>query len=224
VKSDYFHKDMLKLKGNKYLHVSIFEKINDLPAMKPSPEHFLQSLSHIAPLSHEARELFATHTTSQMVRKGDYLLQEGQRCQHIWFIETGACRAFQHHHEKEINTGFYFENTFLTNLNSLRNNTPADYNIQTIEAGILWKWHKDDLFSLYQQSPEITAFGRQWLEHLFIEQEKHHHWLKRNNPEERYQSILTTQPELLQRVSLTQLSSYLGISRETLSRIRRRLH
>ena len=214
---------MLKLKGNKYLHVSIFEKINDLPVMKSSPEHFLESLSYIAPLSHEAMELFAAHTTLQMVKKGDYLLREGQRCQYIWFIETGACRAFQHHNEKEINTGFYFENTFLTNLNSLRNNVPADYNIQTIEAGTLWQWHKDDLFSLYQQSPEITAFGRQCLEHLFIEQEKHNHWLKRNSPEERYQSILNNQPELLQRVSLTQLSSYLGISRETLSRIRRRL-
>lgn len=191
--------------------------------MKPSPVHFLQSLLHIASLSHEARDLFAEKATSQKVKKGDYLLREGQHCQYIWFIESGACRAFHYHHEKEINTGFYFENTFLTNLNSLRNNVPADYNIQTTAAGSLWKWHKNDLFLLYEQSSEIAAFGRQWLEHLFIEQEKHTHWLKKNSPEERYLSILNFQPALLQRVSLTHLSSYLGISRETLSRIRRRL-
>ncbi|WP_142684128.1 Crp/Fnr family transcriptional regulator [Chitinophaga polysaccharea] len=191
--------------------------------MKPSPVHFLQSLLHIASLSHEARELFAGKAICQKVKKGDYLLREEQHCHYIWFIESGACRAFHYYHEREINTGFYFENTFLTNLNSLRNNVPADYNIQATEAASLWKWHKGDLFLLYGQSPEIAAFGRQWLEHLFIEQEKHTHWLKKNSPEERYQSILDTQPDLLQRVSLTQLSSYLGVSRETLSRIRRRL-
>lgn len=191
--------------------------------MKATPQHFLQSLSHIAPLGPEAMALFSSKAIAQMVTKGDYLLREDQYCQYIWFVETGSCRAFHHHNNKEINTGFYFENTFLTNLNSLRNNVPADYNLQVMEAGSVWKWHKDDLFQLYQQSPEITAFGRLWLEHLFIAQETRTHWLQKNTPEERYQSILTHQPELLQRVSLTQLSSYLGISRETLSRIRRRL-
>ncbi len=191
--------------------------------MKANPQHFLQSLSRIAPLGPEAMALFSSKAIAQIVKKDDYLLREDQYCQYIWFVETGACRAFHYHNNKEINTGFYFENTFLTNLNSLRNNVPANYNLQVMEAGSLWKWHKDDLFQLYQQSPEITAFGRLWLEHLYIAQETHTHWLQKNTPEERYQSILNHQPELLQRVSLTQLSSYLGISRETLSRIRRRL-
>ncbi|SEW21735.1 Crp/Fnr family transcriptional regulator [Chitinophaga arvensicola] len=191
--------------------------------MNTSPQHFLQSLAHIAPLSEAAMALFTSKAILQMVKKDDYLLREDQHCQYIWFVETGACRTFHDHNNKEVNTGFYFENTFFTHLYSLRNNVPADYNIQVMETGCLWKWHKDDLFHLYQQSPEITAFGRLWLEHLFIMQETRTHWLQRNTPEERYQSILKDQPELLQRVSLTQLSSYLGISRETISRIRRRL-
>ncbi|MBO9729228.1 MAG: Crp/Fnr family transcriptional regulator [Chitinophaga sp.] len=191
--------------------------------MKSIPAHLPETLYHIASMSNEAMSLFLNSAQHQIVKKGDYLLSEGQRCHAIWFIETGACRAFYNNPPKETNTSFYFENTFFTNLNSLRNNVSSDYNIQAMEAAVLWRWHKEELSRLYELSPEIVAFGRQWLEHLVIAQEKHTSWLKKNTPEERYQSILTHHPELVQRVSITHLSSYLGISRETLSRIRRRI-
>lgn len=193
-----------------------------LHVMKSTPQHLLESLSHIAPLAPEPMALFLESAQTQMVKKGDYLLREGQYCQYIWFIETGACRAFYNNEIKEINTGFYFENTFLTNMNSLRNGVHTEYNIQAMEITTLWRWHKEEIFRLYGLSPEIAAFGRQWLEYLLIAQEKHSSWLKKYTPEERYQSILNDYPELLKRVSLTLISSYLGISRETLSRIRRR--
>jgi CRP-like cAMP-binding protein len=214
---------MLKSGAIKYLLVSIFEKQMHLRRMKSAPQHLLESLSHIAPLAPGAMSLFLSGAQQQMVKRDDYLLQEGHRCHYIWFIETGACRAFYDNGTKETNTAFYFENTFLTNMNSLRNNVSSEYNIQAMEATTLWRWHKEELFRLYELSPDIAVFGRQWLEHLLIVQETHTNWLKKNNPEERYLSILNHHPELIQRVSLTQLSSYLGISRETLSRIRRRL-
>jgi CRP-like cAMP-binding protein len=191
--------------------------------MNTIPKNLQTSISNIAPLTGDALELFINAAQKQMVKKGDYLLQEGNRCHYIWFIETGACRSFYDNKNKETNTGFYFENTFITNLKSLRGNEPSVYNIQAIETSILRRWHKDELRSLYGQSPDIAAFGQQWLEQLLIAQETHIHWLKKYTPEERYQSILSNSPELIRRVSLTQLSSYLGISRETLSRIRRRL-
>lgn len=194
-----------------------------LHTMQNMAPRLLESLARIAPLSREAIDLFTDSAQVQVVKKGNSLLAEGQHCHHIWFIENGACRAFYSNGIKEINTGFFFENTFVTNLKSLRNNEPSEYNIQAMEGGVLWRWHKEGLFQLYRQSPEIAAFGRQWLEQLLIAQETHTHWLKKNSPEERYLSVLSGHPELIQRVSLTQLSSYLGISRETLSRIRHRL-
>ncbi|NLR61624.1 Crp/Fnr family transcriptional regulator [Chitinophaga polysaccharea] len=191
--------------------------------MKATSSHLSENLCHIASLTPDAMQLLIDNANTEVVNKGDYLLREGQRCQCIWFIENGACRAFHDKDAREINTAFYFENTFFTDMKSLRNNTSTEYNLQAMEKTILWKWHKDTLSHLYQLSPEITAFGRQWLEHLLIVQETHIQWLTKNTPEERYQAILTHHPELVQRVPLTQLCSYLGISRETLSRIRRRL-
>lgn len=214
---------MLKYSAIKYLIVSIFKKETHLHCMKCTPQHLLESLSHIAPMDAGAMSLFLDGAQQQKVKRDDYLLQEGHRCHYIWFIETGACRAFYDNGKKETNTAFYFENTFFTNLNSLRNNVSSAYNIQAMEGTTLWRWHKEELSRLYGISPGIVVFGRQWLEHLLIAQETHNDWLRKNTPEERYQSILTHHPELIQRVSLTQLSSYLGISRETLSRIRRRM-
>lgn len=191
--------------------------------MKATSSHLPENLTHIASLSPDAMQLLIGNANTEVVNKGDYLLREGQHCQYIWFVETGACRAFHDKDAREINTAFYFENTFFTDIKSLRTNTSAEYNLQAMEKTTLWKWHKDTLSHLYQLSPEITAFGRQWLEHLLIVQETHIQRLTKNTPEERYQAILTHHPELVQRVPLTQLCSYLGISRETLSRIRRRL-
>ena len=191
--------------------------------MKSIPQHLPETLSHIAPLAPDAMTLLLESAQTEIVKKGDYLLREGQQCQYIWFIENGSCRAFYDNGTRETNTDFFFENTFVTNMNSLRNNVSSEYNIQAMEAAALWRWHKQTIFHLYEVSPAIAAFGRQWLEHLLIEQEKHTSWLKKFTPEEKYKSILNDAPELLQRVSLTLLSSYLGISRETLSRIRRRL-
>ncbi|PSL49754.1 CRP-like cAMP-binding protein [Chitinophaga niastensis] len=191
--------------------------------MKTIPENLLTSISKVAPLSGDPLELFINAAQKQIVKKGDYLLQEGNRCNHIWFVETGSCRGVHDNGNKEINTDFYFENTFITNLKSLRGNEPSAYNIQAMETSILRRWHKDELLALYGQSPDIAAFGRLWLEQLLIAQEAHMHWLKKYTPEERYQSVLSDSPELIQRVTLTQLSSYLGVSRETLSRIRRRI-
>ncbi|NSL85769.1 Crp/Fnr family transcriptional regulator [Chitinophaga solisilvae] len=190
--------------------------------MEKVPGLLISHIATVAPLPAPALELFTGAAQVAAVKKGTVLLAEGSRCRHIWYIENGACRTFHTKAGKEINTSFYFENTFFTNLASLRAQQPSVYTIQTYEDSILWRWQEDDLYRIYQQSPDIVAFGKLWLEKMLIEQETHNDWLKVNTPEERYQSVLTDRPTLLQRVSLTQLSSYIGISRETLSRIRKR--
>ncbi|MBC9911393.1 Crp/Fnr family transcriptional regulator [Chitinophaga varians] len=190
--------------------------------MKKTIVCFEESVLHKSKLDSVSKELMWNTAQILLVKQGDHLLQAGHTCQHIWLMEKGACRAFYDHHTREVNTAFFFENDFITNMKSLRNNEPSAYHIATTERSVLLRWHKDTFASLYQ-SPAITAFGRERLELLAIAGETHADWLKTHSPEERYQYILTHHPELVQRVSLTQLSSYIGISRETLSRIRRRV-
>ena len=138
------------------------------------------------------------------------------------FVEKGYLRTFITESGNEINTDFTFESNFTTNLKSLRSSTPSETTIQAGESTIIYEFDAVKLLDLYKLSPEIESFGRKLLEQLLISKEEHSNWFKIYSPAERYQYLVSNKPEMLQRVSLSQLASYIGISRETLSRIRKR--
>lgn len=176
---------------------------------------------HLSPLSESAmKQLFASVEKIQFP-KGAYLLQESQVCNHIFFVESGHLRVFVSKDGTEINTGFVFENNFATSLKSLRSASPSELSIQACEAVTVFRFDKNKLKALYEGSPETETFGRTLLEQLLIEQEEHANMFRIYSPAERYEHILKQNPALLKRVSLSQIASYLGVTRETLSRIRK---
>ncbi|MDB5013315.1 MAG: Crp/Fnr family transcriptional regulator [Daejeonella sp.] len=157
------------------------------------------------------------------IRKNDDLLQKGIVCNAIYFISKGYCRTFQYLDGNEINTDFHFENDFVTNISSLRQNSPSEYTIQACEPCTVIKIDKHKLLDAYKLAPEIESFGRQVLELIVIKQEEHSAIFKLLTAQQRYEQLQKMNPQILQRISLTQLSSYLGVSRETLSRIRNKI-
>jgi len=165
-------------------------------------------------------QLFAIASKKEL-KKGEMVLQQGQVCPSIIFVEKGYLRSFIDKDGTDINTDFTFENGFSTNLKSLRSNTPSDTNIQAGEPSTIYAFDKDTLLDLYKVSPEIESFGRKLLEQLLIAQEEHSNLFKLYAPNERYHYLELHKPQILQRISLTQLASYLGMARETLSRIRK---
>ncbi len=173
-------------------------------------------------LSAESAGLLSGICRWRSLRKGDKLLAEGQHCRHIYFVASGGLRAFDLCDGKEVTTGFSFEGSFTSNLRSLRGNRPSGSFLQSTTTSTIGLLDKDLLQALYHQSREIESLGRRIVEELLITQEEHLALLRISSPEDRYRQILKTNPELLQRLSLTQLASYLGMARETLSRIRAR--
>lgn len=159
--------------------------------------------------------------TPRQLEKREIILNERQICKTILFVESGCLRTFIDKDGTEINTDFTFEGHFTTNLKSLRSSTFSDTSIQASEPTTLYEFDKDRLLELYKVSPEIESFGRKLLEQLLIAQEEHANLFKIYSPKERYQHLLDNKPEMLQRISLSQLASYLGVARETLSRIRK---
>jgi CRP-like cAMP-binding protein len=160
-------------------------------------------------------------TQVKTVARGERILVEGKVCKHIYFVESGCLRLFTTRDGIEINTDFIFENNFTTNLKSLRSSNPSDLTIEAYESSVVYVFEKDALLALYKESSEIESFGRKLLEQLLMAQEDHANLFKLYAPRERYEYILENYPQIIQRVSLTQLASYLGIARETLSRIRK---
>ncbi len=159
----------------------------------------------------------------RQLTKGEFILKPEQICKTIMFVEKGYLRTFIDKDGIEINTAFTFERNFTTNLKSLRSASLAENSIQAGEFTTIYEFDKDKLLELYNVSAEIESFGRKLLEQLLIAHEEHTNLFKIYSPTERYQYLQTNEPEMLQRISLSQLSSYLGIARETLSRIRKKI-
>lgn len=180
-----------------------------------------QKIASVARITPEGFRLLLSRGRRRPLARGENVLAEGQVARHIYFVESGYLRCFYNKDGKEINLQFALDGSFTTNLKSLRTGAPSDYTIQAGEPTVLWELAKDELLQLYAQSPEIESFGRRLVEHKLIQEEEHGNLFKLRTPLERYHYLAQHQPELLQRVSLSQLASYLGIARETLSRLRK---
>jgi CRP-like cAMP-binding protein len=174
----------------------------------------------LQPLSTASRDLLLAHGRSIALAKDEWLLREGQIARNIFFIESGLVRSVHVREGRDINLDFFVEGDYVTHLRSLRSRTDADYGLQTLEPTTLVEIGGSSLLGLYAVSAEIESFGRRLVEKMLMTQETQAHLFRLQSPAERYRYVVEHYPALLQRVSLTNLASWLGISRETLSRIR----
>jgi CRP-like cAMP-binding protein len=170
--------------------------------------------------SEESWSIFMGCTTELNLQKGENLLNEGEICKSIFYIVSGFCKSFYNQQGKDINTAFYFENEFATNIKSLTKDTKSEYSIQACEKLHVLSFDKIKLLEAYQKSQQIETCGRKILELVIAQQEEHSDSFKLLSPKQRFENLILINPAFLQRVSLTQTASYLGISRETLSRFR----
>jgi CRP-like cAMP-binding protein len=177
----------------------------------------IQSLSS---LTERSWQLLKDSLSVQTFHQGEFLLKEGQVCQSIFFVNQGYCRSFYVKDGNEISTQFHLENDLVSNTKSLVSGLKSDYWIvagQEMEAVV---FEKTAMLGLYRHSAEIESLGRKLLEQLLIKQQEHADIFKLLSPTERYQYLLRNHPAIVQRVPLTHIASFLGIARETLSRIR----
>ncbi|MGV8135367.1 MAG: Crp/Fnr family transcriptional regulator [Mangrovibacterium sp.] len=185
-------------------------------------DNLLTYLHSLTPLSHESMEALLPILIKRDFKKGDFLLKEGEVCNSLFFIDKGYCRSYRDKDGTEKNTAFYFEGEIATNLASFSTGERSDYFIQACEPLVAIIFSKQELFELSRRIPEIEALGRACLRLTASRLEEHADLFKLYTPTERYQYLEQHRPDMLQRVSLSHLSSYLGIARETLSRIRKR--
>lgn len=185
-------------------------------------QYLLDHIRNYAPLSNEAQQAIQERFEQVSLSKNEYLLRQGSVCRHLFFLQRGALRGFYNLEGKEITHWFGFENDFVTSFHSFITGQPAIENIQLIEGSILWSISKDTLFSLFNQYHEIERMVRIVYEKYYIRLEERFVNAQFKTAAERYENLLTDTPHIIERVSLGHIASYLGISQETLSRIRSR--
>lgn len=138
-------------------------------------------------------------------------------------MESGALRGFYNLEGKEVTHWFAFEADFVTSFHSFTTGQPAVENIQLLEGSILWAISKDALTALMQTHHEIERLVRIAYEKYYVRLEERFVAAHFKSAGERYEALLQQAPHMLERVPLGYIAAYLGISPETLSRIRSRL-
>lgn len=186
-------------------------------------EQLLNHIKKYSPLSEEAQLALQSCFEKKMHSKNEYLLTEGKTCHHLYFLQQGAVRGFYRLDGKEITHWFSFENDFVTSFHSFITQEAAVENIQLLEGCVLWSISKQQLTSLFNQFHEIERLVRIAYEKYYIRLEERFVNAQFKSASERYEQLLQQNPHLIERVSLGYIASYLGISQETLSRIRGRL-
>ena len=182
----------------------------------------INQLRKLGPISIETENKILQKTKFTTRKKGDFFLKKGQTVSNMFVLETGCIRGFYDKGDKEINTFFGFENELIGSFLPLFSNLPSYENLQFLEDAALYYISANDLNALYSEDNELNTIGRKMAEYYCTVLEERIASLQVHSAEERYILLQKEYPQALQRISLGHIASYLGISQETLSRIRKK--
>jgi CRP-like cAMP-binding protein len=158
----------------------------------------------------------------RVIEKDEIILQEGKVCRHLYFIESGLLRFYINKDGNDITKFFTEAPYFFTSQASFNAQKPATENIQAIEKSIIWQITYKQTNELYNLK-SWTDFARKIIQEVQFFTEEILEELQTETAEFRYEKMQKNDPELLNRIPLKYLASYLGIAPQSLSRIRKKL-
>ncbi|BDS15305.1 Crp/Fnr family transcriptional regulator [Aureispira anguillae] len=185
-------------------------------------EELIQQIASKIKLSPELKASIKELFIEQKVPKKTQLLREFQYCQNLYFLSKGTVRTFYYHEDKIITSWFYNEGNFFSSWYSFYLQKPSFEYVEVVEDSTIYKISYDNYQLLLDRHSDFERFGRLLAEEYtaFIDQySKGYMFL---SAKERYQLLLTYFPDIELRVKLGDIASFLGITQETLSRIRSR--
>ena len=168
-------------------------------------------------------DIFCSRLFRKEVPKKRLLLAAGQTENYLAFMEKGIIRYFIPKEDSDLTFEFAFENSFVNAYDSFLKRTPSIYSIETLSAAILWRINYNDLQFIYANTEIGNTIGRLAAEELYLKKSKREKSLLNETAEQRYVKLFTEQPHLIKEIPLRFIASYIGITPQALSRIRRRI-
>jgi CRP-like cAMP-binding protein len=162
-----------------------------------------------------------THVES--FKKGTTILKEGEVCTKCYFVLSGCVRQYQLVNGEEKTTAFFIEGQAAVLYSSYLEGRPSEYYLSCVEDSILTIGTREQEQKLHKQYPKLEYLIHTLMPQDYGKVQDRLALMINNNPEERYQILMKTQPELLGRVPLNQIASYIGVTPESFSRIRKRI-
>jgi CRP-like cAMP-binding protein len=171
-------------------------------------------------LSEKAVRAISAICTPVTIKKNKDLQPIGHTCKTIYFIKQGAARIYYYKNGNDITECFVFENKIIARVESLFTGKPSQKAIEIIEDAELIAINATQLFKLYDTFPDIERLFRKIFEAAYVDTVNRVESIQFHTAEERYTTLLNETPNVLQRVALKHIASYLGITQVSLSRIR----
>ena len=152
--------------------------------------------------------------------KGAVIEESGFISKRLFFIQSGLIRVFYRTGGKEVCCHFAKEGEILTGIDSFFTGNPSIYTTQCIEETVCHSLTKEQLEWAFDHVEGMNRMGREFVTYAYIDLVERYNSVVTISAQDRYQQFMQTQPEMLNRIPLGYLSTYLGMSQETLSRIR----
>lgn len=180
-----------------------------------------EQFKHIDPsLVSEIINDFKQLTTRNSYPKGQTIHKEGTICNSLYLIEKGIARAYYYKEGKDITAHFATEQGTITAIDSFIQKKKSRYNIETLEKCTMIEITYTSIQELLIEKPHYEKYIRLFLEQIYIDLAERIEDLLFYSAKERYAKLIKNNPTLIQRVNLGHIASFIGITQETLSRIR----
>lgn len=174
-------------------------------------------------LGAEEKQMLLAHLPVQAHAKGKILLAEGEVSRECYLVLKGCIRQYHLIDGEEKTTAFYTEEQAAVSFTSYTQQVPCNHYFVCVEDVLLIVGSPAQEKAMYQQYPQLEALTRMLMEQDFGKQQEEFAAFMTASPEQRYHRLLDTRPDLLQRAPQHQIASYLGVTPESLSRIRKRI-
>lgn len=183
---------------------------------------FINTLKKFENLSQEVEEEVSSKIHIEKYPKRTLLLSPGEVCDKLYFIENGLARMYYSVNSKDYTTDIVIDNEFLVDFASFVSQQPSNQYIELLEDCTIHYIQYNDLQELYIKYPIMERIGRLIAEYHYNSVSSHSYQLKFYTTSERYQFLFDRKIEIIRRAPLGVIASYLGMSIENLSRIRRK--
>lgn len=185
-------------------------------------ETLFNFISKYISLNEDEKNAIISLNIFRSVKKGEILLKEGQKTKDSYFVLKGCIRTYYVLDGEEKTTAFYTEMEAFTPP-CVISKTPSEYYVSCVEDSILTVSNSDMEVEVNSKFPKFEIMCRILSEELLAQQRTDFDLFKTSSPEQRYLNLLESRPDLIQRVPQHQLASYLGITPQSLSRLRARI-
>lgn len=185
--------------------------------------HIKEYYERIVQLQESEWKFISSHFDRKLYAKNQIITHEGETESYLSFIETGIVRSYIPHIDAELTFHFSFAKEFICAYDSFFTQKPSECELQALTRTVVWQISFEDLRKVYVQTKVGNYLGRFVAEKLFLVKSKREISLLKHTAKERYLNLIKERPEILKFIPLKYVASYIGITPQGLSRIRRQI-